>query len=316
VGAPAPPPSAPAPGSGTVLPFRTEAEPRVDPVFGDAGALRASVDRFLALRAEMERVRDEFSTAVHETLATLAAAGARPPTGARACPTASAAPFARASAAGSRYLALGQQLQSRFRDIRHADDLGETVALTPDYRLKVKQVREHYQRLLNDYREMHVAFYDQLGAEMRHASCKPDAGAAPPKAVADAPNPSDPNAWMLDPAGPETAGAPTLEKLPVAEVLKPSPGKGAKEEPPQTAPAVWIDIDNTLCSQPTRIAIDGQSVAEVSPRHKTSLRTRAGPREICALPASDGRTCGDAGTIRKAYLHEGFSLAVHCAAGR
>jgi len=42
------------------------------------------------------------------------------------------------------------------------------------------------------------------------------------------------------------------------------------------------------------------------------VRTHAGPREICALPASDPRTCGDPGTIRKAYLHEGWSLTVHC----
>jgi hypothetical protein len=82
---------------------------------------------------------------------------------------------------------------------------------------------------------------------------------------------------------------------------------------PATAPAIWIDIDNSLCSQPTRVAIDGQAVGEVAARLRASLRTRAGPREICALPASDARTCGDAGTIRKAYLHDGFSLAVHCA---
>ena len=64
--------------------------------------------------------------------------------------------------------------------------------------------------------------------------------------------------------------------------------------------------------QPTRVSVDGQSLGEVGARKKTSVRTHAGPREICALPVSDARSCGDPGTIRKAYLHEGWSLTVHC----
>ena len=77
------------------------------------------------------------------------------------------APYARALAAGTKYLLLGQQLQGRYRDIRRADDLGDAAALTPDYRMKIKKARELHQHLLDDYREMRVAFYDQLGAEMR-----------------------------------------------------------------------------------------------------------------------------------------------------
>src|SRR5690349_18818143 len=98
--APAAPPAVGAPPPATsVVPFRTDAQPRVDPVFGDATALRNTVDRFFALEVEMDRVRDEFSTAVHETLATLNAAGAP-----KVCPAATAAPYARALAAGTRYL--------------------------------------------------------------------------------------------------------------------------------------------------------------------------------------------------------------------
>jgi len=316
-GAPKAPAGAPAPAI-TVIPFRTEAQPRVDGVFGDAAALRLSVDRILALQNDMERVRDEFSTAVHETLTALAgAAGAE--TGAAAkgaptiCPTSTIAPYARALASGTRYLQLGQQLQGRYRDIRRADDLGDAAALTPDYRTKIKKARELYQRLLDDYREMRVAFYDQLGAEMRHASCKtgPRAiAAAPADGVVAPPNPSDPSAWAIDdaPAADAARGlAPAAEKSPAP---RPPP-----EEPTRAtmaAPAIWIDVDNTLCAQPTRVSVDGQSLGEVGPHKKTSVRTHAGPREICALPASDARSCGDPGTIRKAYLHEGWSLTVHC----
>ncbi|HVR02321.1 MAG TPA: hypothetical protein VMT47_09335 [Polyangia bacterium] len=302
----------------TVIPFRTDAQPRVDAVFGDAAALRLSVDRFLGLQTDMERVRDEFSTAVHETLTALAGNSAAETAAAKAapktCPAATAAPYARALASGTRYLLLGQQLQGRYRDIRRADELGDAAALTPDYRVKIKKARELHQRLLDDYREMRVAFYDQLGAEMRHASCKTGPKAAATEAVAAGgappPNPSDPTAWAIEgaPVAAEAHGpSPPTERAPLARL--------PPEEPPRTgmgAPAIWIDVDNTLCPQSTRVSVDGQSLGEVGPRKKTSVRTHAGPREICALPVSDARSCGDPGTIRKAYLHEGWSLTVHC----
>jgi hypothetical protein len=303
-------------GSGTtVVPFRTEAQPRVDAVFGDAAALRQSVDRFLGLETDMERVRDDFSNAVHETLGALASTAGTDKTAAKGgsgvCPAATAAPYGRALAAGSKYLLLGQQLQGHYREIRRADDLGDAAALTPDYRVKIKKARELHQRLLDDYREMRVAFYDQLGAEMRHAGCKVGPKAAVVAADATTPpppSPTDAGAWTMDePAADEPAHAP------------PAPaGTGAKPETPapasstMAAPAIWIDVDNTLCAQPTRVSVDGQSLGEVGPRKKTSVRTHAGPREICALPESDPRNCGDAGTIRRAYLHEGWSLTVHC----
>jgi len=328
----APAPTADAgPPATKVIPFRIDAEPRVDGVFGDAAALRATIDRFITLEADMDALRDEFSTAVHETLTALAGdapggpatnaakpannAG-KPPTNAgkpamKVCPAATAAPYARALAAGTKYLLLGQQLQGRFREILRADELGDAVALTPDYRVKVKKARDLHQRLLDDYREMRVAFYDQLGAEMRHAECK--TGPRVPKPVAaDAPpppNPSDATAWTLDDPSRGEARPPAS----AAEGAGPRGGPGVTGEAgPLSAPAIWIDVDNTLCAQATRVSVDGQPLGEVGPRKKTSVRTHAGPREICALPTSDARACGDPGTIRKAYLHEGWSLTVHC----
>jgi hypothetical protein len=309
--------------TGAVIPFRTEAQPRVDAVFGDAAALRQTVDRFLGLQTDMERVRDEFSNAVHETLAALASVSdaaakpAKPAAALAVCPPATAAPYAHALAAGTKYLQLGQQLQGRYRDIRRADDLGDAAALTPDYRVKVKKARELHQRLLDDYREMRVAFYDQLGAEMRHAGCKtgPKAAVAADGSGAPPPSPTDPSAWTMDEPGSDEPTPPAGPSTPM--VGPPAPARAKVEpEPPagatMAAPAIWIDVDNTLCALPTRVTVDGQPLGEVAGRKKTSVRTHAGPREVCALPTSDPRSCGDPGTIRKAYLHEGWSLTVHC----
>lgn len=307
---PAPLATAPAGGPPAPLPFRTDALPRVDPVFGDITSLRTSVDHFLSLQTEMDGVRDQFSAAVHETLAALRPPG--PTTASRQCPAGAAAPYARALSSGARFLALGGKLQTRYREIRRSDELGDTVGLTPDYRWKVKRAKDLYLHLLTDYREMRVAFYDQLGTELRHARCK-----LPTRAVAaarpnDPPNPSDPGAWVVEDALPDAdpavgRGVPLPTKPPADE------GRTALAEPPvATGQPIWIDIDNTLCATPTRVTIDGQALDDISARKKTSLRTTPGPHDVCVLPSTDARTCGSPGTLRRAYLHEGWALTVYC----
>ncbi len=290
-----------APSGTTVTPFRTDVTPRVDPVFGDIATLRQSVDRFLALQTEMDQVRGDFSTAVHGTLALLSTAAATAPArpAARACPPGALPQYERAMASGGRYLALGRQLEARFREIRRSDELGDGAGLTPDYRAKMKRARELYQDLLRDYREMRVAFYDQLGAEMRHAGC---ALPAEPRKEADGPSrgpdPSDPAAWALEDTTPEPPRANARQARP--PVL------------PGAATAIWITIDNSRCAQPSQLSLDGSSLGAVASHKKVTVRTRAGPHEVCVLPTSDKRACGDTGTLRRAYLYEGWTLVVRC----
>ncbi len=266
----------------TTIPFRTDAAPRIDPVFGDATTLRTALDQFLALQGEMDRVRDEFSTAVHDTLESLqtaepgAGAGVVKATAApRQCPAVVAGPYAHALDAGGRFLALGRRLQLRYREIRRGEDGGDSAGLTPDYRWKVRRAKEQYGHLLADYREMRVAFHDQLGAEMRHDACptgpraarraisppvaKPSAAQAEPEEM----DPNDPGAWVVEAiddlsADPTRPPAPQLRSsaegaVPAAIPEPPAPAPGA-------APSVWIDVDNSLCAQPTHVTIDGQAM--------------------------------------------------------
>jgi hypothetical protein len=299
-----------APGGAVVIPFRTEAAPRIDPVFGTTATLRAAIDQFLTLQAEMDRVREEFSGAVHRTLVQLGPIGAQRP--ARACPPAVGPPYASALDAGRRFLLLGRRLETRFRDIRRSDDLGDTVALTPDYRWKAKRVRELYAALLRDYHEMRVAFHEQLGAELRYAGCNlaeftagPDRAAAG-SAAPDAPDPANPAHWRLAAtddilAAPDAAPTRGAHAHPAADGTDPAPG-----------PAIWIEIDNTRCVEPSALTLDGLPVGQVPAGKKASVRTRAGPHSLCVLPQSDRRSCGATGTVRRAYLYEGWSLAVRC----
>jgi hypothetical protein len=288
--------------AGPDKPFRTEVTPRIDPVFGDAATLREQIDQFLALQAEMATVRDEFSAAVHKTLAQLGPVGGAAPT---TCPANVPASYATASDAGRRFLALGRRFAARFRDIRRAEDLGDTVGLTPDYRAKAKKARDLYAALVRDYREMRAAFYEQLTAEVRHAGCKLPAPGKPVAAAPAADHPPDPtNAsdWVLDP--PE-------------EAAEPGPGKSAAAPKPSAAdksggPAIWIQIDNTRCTQRSALTIDGVAIGDIAAGKKIPVRTHAGPHELCVLPARDKQTCGAAGTVRRAYLYDGWTLSVRC----
>ncbi|HJX65676.1 MAG TPA: hypothetical protein VJ860_17185 [Polyangia bacterium] len=45
---------------------------------------------------------------------------------------------------------------------------------------------------------------------------------------------------------------------------------------------------------------------------RTSVRTHAGPHEICVQPSQEKRSCGEPGTLRQVYFYEGWSLTVRC----
>jgi hypothetical protein len=124
----------------------------------------------------MQKVRDEFAQAVQAALVSV-----QPPPGAksdrpvRKCPSAQAAqPYAHALKLGKAYLSTGRELARRFEQVKELDRLGESIGLTPDYRQKVKRVIAQYAALLTDYREMKVAFHDQLTDELKFAGCDPE----------------------------------------------------------------------------------------------------------------------------------------------
>jgi hypothetical protein len=75
---------------------------------------------------------------------------------------------------------------------------------------------------------------------------------------------------------------------------------------------VWIEIDNSHCARPSQLQIDGRSYGALPGHKRTSVRTHAGPHEICVLPSQEKQTCGDAGTLRQVYFYEGWSLTVRC----
>jgi hypothetical protein len=82
--------------------------------------------------------------------------------------------------------------------------------------------------------------------------------------------------------------------------------------PPTSAPAVWIEIDNSHCAHPSQLQIDGRTYGALPGHKRTSVRTHAGPHEICLQTGEDDRVCGQPGTLRQVYFYEGWSLTVRC----
>jgi hypothetical protein len=338
------PPAAPPDGGDVqVKPFRTDVRPRVDQVFGGVAALRTAIDEFLALEGDMKKARDDLSIAVHEALAQLRPQPSGPPgtsgnptgtgtprsnapgSGTGSCSPGALAAQAKARESGRRFLALGRRFEARYREIRRGLSVGDTVALTPDYRWKAGRARELYTELLRDYQEMRAAFHDQLDAELRHAGCATEApakiaggGRTRPLAPRDAaaPDPENPEDWTL-----AAADAP-LPALPITPTRSAQAGGGSnastrgnrtsKGPDPESGPAIWIEIDNSRCARPSAFTLDGQPVAAIPAAKKVQIRTRAGPHALCVLPATEKRACGATGTVRQVYLFEGWSMAVRC----
>lgn len=276
--------------------FRTEIVPRLDPAFGDIAGLRRSVDRSLALERDMQAVADQFAVAVQETLAALGAPVIDPgrealakATNEKRCRASVGSAYERAKAAGARYLTLGRELEQHMRELHSAESYGDTVGLTPDYRIKVERSRGNHAELLRSLREMQAAFHDQLEAEMRYAGC-PTGEAI----VATLP--------LRDDDG-------SAAKVPAPSL----PARAGQASPPApAAPLVGIEIDSSHCPEASRVTVDGKPVGLVEGQGRAVVRVGQGPHDICVLPSSDVRTCGEPGTVRHAYVHDGWVLEVRC----
>jgi hypothetical protein len=271
--------------------FRLEGQPQLEIPFGDADSYRKTVDHFLALHDQMQELRDDFSRSVQDVLAKVSVDELSKK---RRCNDADiAAPYARAFALGQQYLRSGRDLERAFTQVRDLDSLGETQGLTPDYRFKVKRVLELYKQLLADYREMKVAFHDQLAGEIKYRGCDP--------------------AELI--ARAEQAGKAQLPPEPVPEP-KPARSKPPATEDNEARPAATVTffVDNVRCKEPLRVYLDQMPLGRVEAQTKGGFRAKAGPHDLCLLPQADKKTCGAPGTVRRAYLHEGFAISLRCGA--
>ena len=274
--------------------FTSYGEPMFEDVFPDTDGVRRWVDQLGAVHERMDGLRVDFSKAVQQVLGEL---NRRPaPKGAKRCAELTA-PFGRAQALGQRYLTQGRDLSRVYEMLTRLDEMGETIGLTPDYRAKVKRVREVYRGLRNDYREMKYSYYEQLIPELKHAGCDPDAllataakgGATASQAAATAPAVS-----------------------PATTLPRAIPKKPPAEPPARPATMITYHVDNTSCAAPARVVLDGNPVGVVDAHTRRGFRTRSGPHQLCLLHEGSPQSCGQPGTLRRGYLHDGWTIQLKC----
>ncbi len=80
-----------------------------------------------------------------------------------------------------------------------------------------------------------------------------------------------------------------------------------------TAPrsGVLFYVDNSRCQRGTQVHLDGKRIAKVPAGQRVGFQTSAGPHDLCLLDDTK-KTCGMHGTVRKSYLHEGWTISLRC----
>lgn len=269
-----------------------EGAPAIDVPFGDVRAYEAAIDGFLAEEQVMAGVRKALDEQYLGALAVLGegpgkdlSKEARRRPRPRTCPLAQIArPWAAAKKLEKELIRRGLVLEEAYRRVAAADGLGESVGLTPAYRRKVAEVKLAWRRALVGVREIRSELNSGLARELKARRCKDELLAAAAER-------------------PDLYGAPVRAASVTAGPAKP---------PPRKALTATLYVDNRECADPIQVWIDGELIGEALPGQRSALEASVGQRALCLLVPGEAGACGDRGTVRQAYLHDGWSTVIHC----
>jgi hypothetical protein len=268
-------------GAGIALQFTPEL---VRP-WGDADALGAALDRHAAIAQAMAEKRAGYQRQLLTLLGALNrgpyAPGKREAV--RRCPVAKIAPgWAAAQRDYAALERLGLALEATWRFIARHDEAGATASLLPTARTQVVAARKAFRLALADAAELRAEWIRALGPELRAAGCSDRLLAA---AVAD-------------PARYRLSQDEQPERIPTTQ-------------PPRPRARATFYVDNTRCLDPVDVWIDGAQLGQVAPGRRSALVADGGERTLCLLVPGAAQ-CGDRGTVRQVYLHDGWSATMHC----
>ena len=257
-------------------------KPTVVRPWGDGEALQQSLDRYIVIQTAMASVRVAYQA---HFLALLGAVGSGPlaKKGAKGCPLGELAPsWAAAQRALATYERLGVQLEAEYRFLARHDDAGLTAGLLPNARSALAAAKKSFRLTLADVGELRAEWSRGLTPELHAAGCSDALLAA---AVA---HPQDYKVIEED----KPDALPTLA-------------------PPRAKPRSTFFVDNTRCADPVEVWVDGELVGQVNPGRRSALVADGGERTLCLLGPGAAQ-CGDKGTVRQVYLHDGWGVTMHC----
>jgi Flp pilus assembly protein TadD len=253
--------------------------------WGDAEAIGRALDRYAALARQIAQTRAAYQDGVLGVLGILGRGPYAParPEPVRSCPVARvAARWAAAQRDLEAASRLGVDLEATWRFIARHDEVGATASLLPNARGQVAAARKGFRIALADVAELRAEWSRGLGPELRQVGCTDRLLAA---AVAD------PAHYQL------------------AEDDRPEPIP--RTQPPRPRPRATFYVDNAECPDPVEVWIDGAALGQVAPGRRSALVADGGERTLCLL-VPGGPQCGDRGTVRQIYLHDGWSVTMHC----
>ncbi len=253
--------------------------------WGDAKAIATALDRYAATAKAMASTRATYQTQFLELLAAFGKGPLSPVKGPqpRTCPIDRVAPmWAIAQQELRRYERLGGELETSYRFIARHDEIGATAALLPNARAQVTATKQAFKTALADVGELRSEWVRGIVPELRFAGCSDKLLAA---AVADP------------------------ERYRIIQTDKPDPKPPA--QPPRPKLRATFYVDNTKCQDAVDVWIDGAMLGQVAPGRRSALVTDGGERTLCLIGPGAAQ-CGDRGTVRQVYLHDGWTATLHC----
>lgn len=268
-------------GAAVTLQYRPEL---VRP-WGDGEAIAGALRQFAASERAMAELRAGYQNKLLEMLAALGK-GPKAPYKAqpvRNCPLDRVAPlWAAAQRDIDHFARRGLELEAAYRFIARHHEIGATAALLPSERTRVSAAFKSYRTALADSGELIGEWQRGLGPELRFAGCSERLLAAAVR---------DPERYRL-------IEADKPEVIP-------------KPQPPRPRPRATFYVDNTRCPDAVDVWIDGVQLGQVAPGRRSALVAQAGERTLCLIVPGAAQ-CGDRGTMRQVYLHDGWSTTLHC----
>jgi len=71
-------------------------------------------------------------------------------------------------------------------------------------------------------------------------------------------------------------------------------------------------VDNSSCQTTLGVYVDATFLGEVGSSAKAAFQSLVGHHDLCLIPSSSQQQCGDPGTIRSTYIHDGWSITLRC----
>lgn len=254
--------------------------------WGDGEDLAAELERFAAIRGEMAAARADYQSDFIAVLGMLGKGPAAQRTVARGCPARRVAPrWMAAQAHLKRYQRFGVDLEASFRRIVRHDALGLTARLLPTARLAVAEVKRDYKLALEDIADLRAQWSVGLAPELAVVGC---------------------TAKTLAAVGKDSWPAPRDDDEVKQPIRNPAPL-------PQARSATFF-VDNSGCSEPVEVYLDDQLIGRARAGQRSAWTVEGGERSLCLILPRAAQ-CGDRGTVRRVYLHDGWTVTMRCRKG-